>query len=289
VRHLVLPLLEEYFPDATAILSRDARLLADDEAWLRQETGRAWARCAVVEDGVVLLDRAAFRAMDRALQRRVVRRAWLTVRGLAAAVGLGAEPVEAAREAIVAGRSGGRWALPGGVAVLVERATAAIGPATTLERALRRRLRLPLVAPGWEVALAGPGTIDLPDGWGVRIDEGRGGASTPGTLHIPAGREAPPLPLALRTWRDGDRLDLPNGRGSQKVQDWFVDHRVPRYARRHLVLLAAGRRVLWIAGLGAFLPASAGGDGGRAAGGLTLRLLYNGVPVEGQGRPGDRA
>lgn len=279
VRHRVLPLLEGYFPDASAILARDARLLADDEDWLRQEVAREWARCAAVEDGVVLLDRAVFRTLHRALQRRLVRHAWLTVRGLAAAIGLSAEAVEAAREGIIGGRSGARWALPGGVTVLVERETAAIGSAATIEGALRRRLRLPLAAPGWSISLAGSGTIALSDGWGVRVEAGGGGVSSRTTLHIP---ESWTDKVALRTWRDGDRLDLSGGRGTQKLQDWFVDHHIPRYARRHLVLLAAGRRVLWIVGLAAFVPASAErgeeGDGG----GRTLRLLYNGLPVEGQ-------
>lgn len=287
IRHRVLPLLEEHFPDATAILAREARLLADDEAWQGQETARAWARCATTAEGLVLLDRAAFRAEHRAVQRRLLRRAWLGVRGLTSALGLGQEATEAARLGVVGGRSGGRWALPGGVAVLVERERAAVGPAGTIEAALRLLLRLPLIAPGWSAPAGVPGDIPLPDGWGVRVARGGAIGSSRVALALPGdwpGEAGPPL---LRSWQPGDRLVLPGGRGTQKLQDWFVDHHIPRHARGHLPLLAVGSRILWIAGLAAFPPAAAQIAPGPPT--LTLRLLYNGVPVEAGPGTGERA
>jgi tRNA(Ile)-lysidine synthetase-like protein len=62
------------------------------------------------------------------------------------------------------------------------------------------------------------------------------------------------------------------GGGRRKLQDWFVDHHVPAYARRRLVLLARGDLVRWVAGLG--VPGGARADGT----GLTVRLLRPGQP-----------
>ncbi len=279
VRHRVLPVLHEDFPEAAAILARNARILADDEEWLQGETARAWARCAEDAAGLVLLRRALFRAEHPAIQRRMVRRAWAGGRAMRAVFGLGAEPVELAREAIGAGRTGARLTLPDGVALLLEREEAAFGEGATIEAILRGRLGLPLVEPGWEVALGGPGLVELGDGWSVAVAQGE--ASGREVLHIPQGMTGMvggvEPGLALRTWHDGDRLALPGTSGSQKVQDWFVDRRVPRYARRHLVVLAQGGRVLWILGLAAFPPAMPQAVANKTAG-HALQLLYNGLP-----------
>ncbi len=272
VRHRLLPLAEELFPGATATLARGAILLADDEDLLRRATDDAWVRCAQADGALVLLDRATFRAEHPALQRRLLRRAWTEVRGVETAAGLGAAPIEAARQGIAAARGGGHRSLPGGLVVVVERERAAVGLAATIEEELRQRLTVPLVGPGWSAPLPKIGIIGLSAGWAVQLVPADtappGGAYCP----LPALDAASP-PLILRTWQPGDRFVLPDGRGTQKLQDWFVDHHIPRYARRHLIVLAAGERIFWIAGLAAFLGANTAPHRSDAA----LRLLYNGA------------
>jgi tRNA(Ile)-lysidine synthetase-like protein len=279
VRHEILPAIERHFPGATTALARGARLLADDEAFLSGQAAQAWRRCASEAGGLALLDRAAFRAEHRALQRRLVRRAWLVLCG--STVGLAAEPVEAACDAIVAGRTGGRWLLPQGVVVLVEHTRAVVGPATTLDERLRRELPLPLFDdPARIVPLTGPGVVPLGAGWSISIaplDDATPLPDAPGTpwaITIP-----PPVTAdqwCLRGWRAGDRVVLP-GVGTRKLEDWFVDRHVPRYARQHIVLLAAAGRVCWAAGLAKFQSP------GRRPGQATWRVqvLYNGQPHTG--------
>ncbi len=301
IRHDVLPALAAIVPAAPAILARASVLLADDEDLLSLETARAWVRCAIADDvgdAVVALDRAAFRAEHRALQRRLVRHGWRLVRGADAVAGPGAAPTEAAREAILTGRTGGRWALPGAVTVLVGRTVVYLGPTAGLDTLLRHRLGLPMVAAGWSAALT-PGVIPLAAGWSLVI--AREPAPDAERRHIPedsveraatstdkgdptsagvgggdrSGEDAgPDLAIAvLRTWRPGDWLRLPGG-GRQKLQDWFTDRQLPRYARQALPLLACGGRVLWIAGLAAF-PAAPQAVPPQLRG-LTIGVLYNG-------------
>ncbi|MGN6700410.1 MAG: tRNA lysidine(34) synthetase TilS [Thermomicrobiales bacterium] len=279
VRHDILPTIERHFPGATTALARGARLLADDEAFLVGQTEEAWRRCASISGGLVLLDHAAFRTEHHALQRRLVRRAWLALRG--STVGLTAEPVEAACDAIVAGRTGGRWLLPQGVAVLVERTRAVVGPAATLDERLRRELGLPLFDdPAQSVPLTGPGVIPLSAGWGISIapvddaDTLPDAPGTPWAIPIPAPATADQW--CLRGWHAGDRVVLP-GVGTRKLQDWFVDRHVPRYARRHIVLLAAAGRVCWAAGLAAFQSPECRPDQAT----WRVRVLYNGQPHSG--------
>ena len=279
VRHEILPAIERHFPGATTALARGARLLADDEAFLSGQAEEAWRRCASEAGGIVQLDRAAFRAEHRALQRRLVRRAWLALRG--STVGLTAEPVEAACDAIVAGRTGGRWLLPQGVAVLVERTRAVVGPAAMLDECLRRELGLPLFDdPAHSVPLTSPGVIPLGAGWGISIasvDDAAPLSDAPGTpwaITIPTPVTADQW--RLRGWRAGDRVVL-SGVGTRKLQDWFVDRQVPRYIRQHIVLLVTDDRVCWAAGLAAFQPPECRPNQAT----WRVRVLYNGQPHTG--------
>ncbi len=283
VRRRLLPLMEEIFPGSTKLIARETALLADDETVLRGLTDAAWVRCAEVADTLVLFDRAALRAEPPALQRRLLRRAWLTVYGGGSALGLSAAPIEAAREGIAAPRSGGRWLLPSGIAVVVEHERVAVGSDATVEATLRQRLGLPLAEPGWSAAATfeAGGALALSSGWSLQ----QVSASPIGILG-PASCLLPPLvpddpPLVFRTWQRGDLLVLSGGRGTQKLQDWFVDRHIPRYVRRYLIVLAAGARIYWVVGLAAFVTPGAAPQ-------PLLRLLYNGMvySTKALGTPG---
>lgn len=50
--------------------------------------------------------------------------------------------------------------------------------------------------------------------------------------------------LCIRTRKAGDRINL--GRGSKKIQDFFVDQKVPKIYRDEIQLLARGSKILWV-------------------------------------------
>jgi tRNA(Ile)-lysidine synthase len=55
-------------------------------------------------------------------------------------------------------------------------------------------------------------------------------------------------PLILRAWRPGDRF-CPSGMGgSKKLQDFFVDRKIPREQRKHVLLLCDMEKICWIVG-----------------------------------------
>jgi tRNA(Ile)-lysidine synthase len=56
-------------------------------------------------------------------------------------------------------------------------------------------------------------------------------------------------PLVLRRRRAGDRFRPAGGRGGRKLQDFFVDARVPRGLRDAWPLLATPAALVWVAGL----------------------------------------
>jgi tRNA(Ile)-lysidine synthase len=56
-------------------------------------------------------------------------------------------------------------------------------------------------------------------------------------------------PLLLRRRQPGDRFRPAGGRGSRRLQDLFVDSKLPRELRDRWPLLATPHSILWVAGL----------------------------------------
>ena len=56
--------------------------------------------------------------------------------------------------------------------------------------------------------------------------------------------------ITLRHWRPGDRFQPIGMKSAPKLQDWFVNQRIPRLRRRQLVVAAAEMGgIFWIEGL----------------------------------------
>ncbi len=58
--------------------------------------------------------------------------------------------------------------------------------------------------------------------------------------------ESPARKLELRTRRPGDYLPLKGGNGRKKIQDIFVDEKVPKEMRDKIWMLALGNEIVWI-------------------------------------------
>jgi tRNA(Ile)-lysidine synthase len=107
----------------------------------------------------------------------------------------------------------------------------------------------------WAYPLSIPGEIDVPEAAG-RLKATPTTLSAVGGLEkvkrlpdgqaVAAGLEGP---LVVRAWRPGDTLQVLGLSGRKKLQDLFVDRKVPR-ERRHTVPVVAhpDGRIVWVAG-----------------------------------------
>ena len=250
VRHELLPHLRTYSPRIAEALARHADIAQADEAWLSRRANEAAADLVSRNRGAVELDAAGLTALPPALARRVVREALAGVAPRGREIGFDA--IERVRRAAAGG--GPRADLPG---CRVERAAG-------LVRLLPRRGRggpVPPPPPGFAHRLEIPGEVAVPEaGVLVRAEvAGRGAAGVPrvrrpadgdpaaAVAAVPAAR-----PLVVRSWRFGDRYRPPGlgGRG-RKLQDLFVDRKVPRAERTRVPIVAdAEGRVIWVIGFG---------------------------------------
>jgi tRNA(Ile)-lysidine synthase len=130
-------------------------------------------------------------------------------------------------------------ALPHGVSVWSEREDLVFG-------------RFPEAETLPDVALNREGTTVLP-GWGLRFTSRR--VPVPGGLPRIADTStefvdasAVAAGLTVRQWLPGDRFHPLGASGTRKLQDFFVDSKVPRAARHRVPVVVSGDRIAWIAG-----------------------------------------
>ncbi|MGE0393405.1 MAG: tRNA lysidine(34) synthetase TilS [Vicinamibacterales bacterium] len=233
VRHLVVPALAEALGDAALDgLARSARQAGEDGRWLDGLALREFERLSRPMPGGASLDRQDLVALPAPLRDRVLL---LAMRGRAGRAQIRTEHVHEAH-AVALGRlraaesPAGRWELSGRKLVLLDRPSDAPG-----------------VSP---VRLLVPGTVEWPGAAAVLTAEAVRDSSPgrPGELAAlvatPADRQ-----FAVRSRQPGDVIRLKAGR--KKLQDLFVDAKVPRRERDTVpVVTDSNDSVVWVPGLG---------------------------------------
>jgi tRNA(Ile)-lysidine synthase len=122
-------------------------------------------------------------------------------------------------------RTGAVLEFPGGVRLTVDAATLTLSDGPLAPHAIsREEIELP-----FEGALGAWRIRVLPAGEATLADDGI-------DLRVPAG-------AVLRARRPGDRVAV--RAGSRKLQDWYVDQKIPRRERESAPVLAYGNQVLW--------------------------------------------
>jgi tRNA(Ile)-lysidine synthase len=286
VRLELLPMLREKFnPSIDDALARLSRAAAESRDYFDAVVGEAIAEMcsftsgdeaitdeAVADEAVAgePLERQAALTEDRpvgparagfpldalaryhaAIRHRIV----LAVFGM---IGLtqdiGAAHIAAADELISAGRTGKYVDFPGGYRFGISYDTAIF----TAPTAPRRAEDAADGGCSYSVSIAGLGRAEgkalIFEGSGFPIEavvEDYDGAAASGAslaLDYEALSRAAAT-LQLRTKVKGDRICLPGMDGSKKLQDIFVDEKIPREKRSRLPVVAADGEVLWIPGI----------------------------------------
>ena len=258
LRHTLMPVVARDWPGGVAALARFADLAADDERLLASVAREV--AIALVQPGSngVQMDQRGLNEAPPALARRIVRDA------LEAAGGTpGLRDVEAVRTLARADKPSGRLDLRG-VEVVRRGALMRIRP----------RRPPPATGPAFEYPLAVPGEVMVPEA-GVRIEAGyrEAPAAAQGGSAVAVGGGPPTAleedkallrssglavlqasavraPFIVRNRRPGDRFRPFGAPGSRKLQDLFVDRKIPRAERDRVpVVVDAEGLIVWVAGL----------------------------------------
>ncbi|NOZ25245.1 MAG: tRNA lysidine(34) synthetase TilS [Nitrospirae bacterium] len=234
LRKEVLPALGKFNPNLTATLCRTADILREENEYLETAVTKALMRLISRKtDESIELFLSPLEHMEKVILRRALMRAVGETRGLR---GIGLEHIEEMISLIRRGTSGSRIYLPGGVRVIRDYSTLVITSA-----APRKLSEYVLKVPG-ETVLKEAGivliasTLDSPTSTG----DGR----TEAVFDL----ERLSFPLKVRPRRAGDFF-YPSGFGKRKkLQDYFVDEKVPRDLRDTVPLLLSGEEIIWVVG-----------------------------------------
>ena len=271
VRHQLLPCLAEHMGGAVAAqLAQSAELLrADDEAldalagdWIERQ-----AAACPPGDAPDTLSSAELAAQSVALQRRILR-LWLMRRGQAAATGFA--PIENLREAL-ARQTEWRLTLPGDLHLGVRAGRLGILERPAAPTPAADPLPLPV-----------PGDAVWPKGLIITAQLAHGILREPAHLgHWPAACSLArdvvgSRPLTLRTRRPGDRIAPTGMAGTRRLQDLFVDAKLPREARDHLPLLFCGDTLAWVPGYRVARELAVRGDSAPA---IHIRIVQRQRPA----------
>ena len=240
VRHVLLPLLErEFNPQVREALVRTAEILRDEDACLAELVSK--------NQPAETLRVTELRQLPVALQRRAIR-GWLG--------DVSFEEVEAVRQLAAA-----------------ESPSGAVGELVHREYDLLRKTPGQGTEPAvgrWLVNIDGETTVEqfcltiicrserCETTAGSLSSDGKSLAFQRKTLrHAPGDNkkyesfDAEALGAApfLRTWQEGDRFQPLGMTGEKKLQDFFVDEKVPRRQRSQVpVLCASDGRIAWVIG-----------------------------------------
>ena len=238
IRLDLLPVLQQYNPCLVERLYELSELLRADNTVLEQQTDR-WATSTLLRltDRKMLVQCAPFSLIPLAIQRRLLRKAVGAIIPLEQTMSF--QHIEALRQLVLTGFTGQRLMLPR--KVLAERHAATVLlwdtqglPPTTLT------LTLPV-----------PGSLELP-GLHLRLTADLINYQ-PDFSCVESHQAFVDLDrigngVAVRFRQPGDRFHPLGGPRSKKLQDFFVDNKVPRAERSYVPLVVSRQEIVWVVG-----------------------------------------
>jgi tRNA(Ile)-lysidine synthase len=246
VRHDVLPVLKQCNPAIVDVLTRQADILREDSRCLDDMAEQQCARVAREEnDHGWVVDRTELLSLHLAVQRRVVRKVVQRTTGVTRGPSYAA--VSLLLERVVHGDSGSCATLRH-VNVSREYDNILFQPVGGIPGGT-------IGTPAPSVVLPVPFTVS----WSltgqrlkadlVHCSQSEQKWSTLSPMQAMLDADSLTLNLQVRAWRPGDRFHPFGLEGHQKkLQDFLVDLKVPRSARRRIPLVVAPEGIVWVAG-----------------------------------------
>ncbi|MCP9448539.1 MAG: tRNA lysidine(34) synthetase TilS [Nitrospira sp.] len=250
IRHEIMPVLEKVVPSAVGALCRLADLCAEDDRYLEKHiVALCEGKITRLPDGRKAVDRSFFKSLPRAVQRRVVRnlcKEW-NARGRPP----GMKAVESLLRIANAPTVRSSMCMAS-VGVMIERDRLCFAPSNfSADCSKPAGVYSAGTVP---VALTIPGAVVWPE-TGHRIEAFK---IKKKDLRLIGGRDRTRIMvdanrisegLVVRSWKPGDRF-CPFGMGgrSKKLQDFFMDLKVPVRERRCVPIVEAPEGIVWVVG-----------------------------------------
>lgn len=240
IRLELLPLLaKEYNPGIRSSLVRLGRIMRDENGFMEERVQEFWDRLVISGTGSeIIFSLTGFLQAHPALKRRLLRKAWGTLRGDER--DLEFIHLEQTLDFLQNGAAGGVIELPRHI--IMEKSYDSFRLAATCSEPEKTVFCHELIIPGntfipelglnieAEVTSCWPGSVEFKEEAWIDYEKLNG-------------------PLLVRSRRPGDRFLPLNGCGSKKLKEFFIDEKIPRARRDRVPIVTAGEDIVWIGGI----------------------------------------
>ncbi|MFB9324346.1 tRNA lysidine(34) synthetase TilS [Paenibacillus aurantiacus] len=241
IRLDLMPVLRSFNPQLSDSLVRLSDIAAEEDDWMESEAKEAFRRLAVAEADGYRLERGALLGLHVALQRRLIKLILIHM-------GMEKETtpfdtVESMREA-AREDAASTWRIDAGGGIRFAR-----------EYEVLRFWRGGVHAPGayryeLEAAVNQLYIAEAGIALSLTLEQAAGTTKPAGRCEAMFDAERLEFPLVARNRLPGDRMRVLGLNGTKKVQDMFVDERIPPSRRGLMPLLAdASGDIIWIPGV----------------------------------------
>ncbi|MBS3906481.1 MAG: tRNA lysidine(34) synthetase TilS [Syntrophaceae bacterium] len=237
----LIPLIEkEYQPGFRKAMIRTSTILREENDYLVRGAEETYQKIVLEEEGQITFKFSAYQSLHQAIQWRIIQKALEKMED-------GSKMEE------------GEWSDVNLIYRRLQRPRASflleLSHGLFLEKRYDRvllRKERPRTIPPFEVKLDAPGRTYIREiEREVVVEEGEWDRSKP----IDESRnvalfdyERLHLPLRMRNFRPGDRFQPLGMEGTQKLKEFFIDHKISKIERPHILLLTSGEMIAWIVG-----------------------------------------
>ena len=242
IRLELIPLIErDYQPNFKEVMKKASVVLREEDDCLEEEAEKTCQKTLCLEGEVLFFSYFTFRSLHKAIQWRVLQRMLRS---------MGSEETWEEGDESEVGRVHRLLAHPPS-SFLVE-LTGGLYLEKRYDRVSLGRGKVKPVPP-FEVELRMPGPTLIEEiGKEVMVEEITWKGDLEGLRESPdtaiLASEHVQWPLKLRNFRRGDRFQPLGVRGTQKLKQFFIDHKIPKYERPKIPILISGEAIAWVVG-----------------------------------------
>ena len=242
IRLTLIPLVErEYQPNFKEILLRTSIILREENDYLERGANEAYQKIVQEEKDTLSFKFSEYHSLHQAIRWRVIRKMLecIDARGMVVEEGEWSE-VHKIYQKLHKPSPSFLLGLPHGIRVEKRYGIVLLGKGEVKP------------FPPFEVELNSPGRTFIEEiGKEVVIEETnrdkfRNYNGPPNTALMDY--ENLQFPLKMRNFRPGDRFHPLGAKGTQKLKEFFIDHKVPRFERPNVPLLISREMIAWIVG-----------------------------------------
>jgi len=242
IRLALIPLMErEYQPNFKEILLRTSNILREEDDYLEKGSETAYQKIIREDGGTLSFQFSEYQSLHQAIQWRVIRKILEKICDWGVTVEEGKrseihdvyQKLYQSSPSFLLELSRGAW---------IEKRYDAV---------LLGKGKVEPILP-FDVELISPGRTFIPEiGKEVVIvetdrDGFRNYSGPLDTALMDYGSVR--FPLRMRNFRPGDRFYPLGSKGTQKLKEFFIDHKIPKFERPKVPLLVSGERIVWIVG-----------------------------------------